>query len=164
MAPNISSLRHGAARIALTLVVSAMAATPASAQQAGAANQQRFLGKWKLDPARSKYLHAADVKSNQWRLYEPDGNRVKVSWGNESGPSGTYSAKCDRSVESASVGNIRCWQANLNVIEGEQLDSNDPLHTHYRRVLSHKGKIMSIIWYADAKRRRVLDRFVYTKQ
>jgi hypothetical protein len=129
------------------------------------AHQQNFFGKWTLDEGRSRVLHPADdFKSQQWRSYEPDGDRVKVSWGNAGGQLGTYSAKCDGTMEAAGVGKIRCWQKNANVVEGEQLDPNDTVHRYYRRLVSHDGKAMSITWYEDPLRRRATDCLQYTKR
>jgi len=147
----------------LTVLLCFAATTPVCGQTARPAIQQKFFGKWKLEEARSQIAHPGESKAIQWRLYEPDGDRVKVAWGNGEGQLGAYAAKCDGSVESAASGNIRCWQAGKNTIEGEQLDSSDQLHRYYRRVLSSHGKIMSIIWFSDAKRRQQLDRFVFTK-
>jgi len=75
-----------------------------------------------------------------------------------------YSGNCDRSIERAGKSQIRCWQTSPNIVEGEQLDINDPEHKYYRRVLSDDAKTLTITWYADAKRRNALDRFVYAKQ
>lgn len=127
-------------------------------------NQQNFFGKWKLDESRSKAANPSHLKVNTWRLYQPDGNAVRVSWGNANGEVGAYSAKCDRSLESSSQSKIRCWQTGPYVVEGQQFDVNDRLHTYYRRSLFDNGKSMSITWYADAKRRHTLDQFVYRKQ
>jgi len=127
--------------------------------------QQNFFGRWKLDEARSRVLHSSDnLKSAQWRSYEPDGDRVRVSWGSESGQSGTYSAKCDGTIEAAVVGKIRCWQKNASVMEGEQLDPSDTVHRYYSRVVSHDGRTMIITWYEDPGRRRATDRIQYTKE
>jgi hypothetical protein len=136
-------------------------ASAASGQSQSA--QQNFLGKWKLDTALCKIAHPNETGNVQWRAYEPDGDRVKVSWGNAAGLAGTYSAKCDGTLEPTSAGQIRCRQAGANKINGEQIDAADPLHRFYSRIISSRGKVMSIIWYADEKRHRALDRFVYTK-
>jgi hypothetical protein len=147
----------------LTTLLCVVGATPAFGQAADPVIRQGFFGKWKLDTAKSKIAHSGDDKSIQWRSYEPDGDRVKVAWGSGEGQLGTYSAKCDGTLEQASNGQIRCRQAGSNKIEGEQVDTSDSLHRFYRRTLSSRGKIMTIIWYADEKRRHALDRFVYTK-
>ena len=147
----------------LTVLLCFAVTTPARAQTARPAIQQKFFGKWKLEETLSRIAHPGEFKAIQWRSYEPDGDRVKVAWGNGEGQLGTYSAKCDGSLESAASGDIRCWQAGKNAIDGEQLDSNDSLHRFYRRLLSSDGKTMSIIWFSDAKRRHALDRFVFTK-
>ena len=115
-----------------------------------------------LSTTKSKIVHPdEDARSIQWCTYAADGDRVKVAWGNAEGERGTYTAKCDGSLESSGSTNIRCWQAGSNVVEGEQL--SDPKHRYYRRILSSNGKVMSIIWYDDASRRHATDRFVYTK-
>jgi len=140
-----------------------LALTFAAAQTAGPAVQRPFFGKWKLKPGDTK-LHAGDdSKSLQWRIYEPDGDRVRVSWGNGDKRAGTYSAKCDGTPETITSGKIRCWQAGSNMIEGEQLDESDKTHRYYRRSISPNGKSMTITWYSDANRKLETDRFVYTK-
>jgi hypothetical protein len=106
----------------------------------GQSAQQKFLGKWKLDTALSKIAHPNETGNIQWRAYEPDGDRVKVSWGNAAGLAGTYSAKCDGTLEPTSAGQIRCRQAGANKINGEQLDSADPLHRFYSRILSSTAR------------------------
>lgn len=138
--------------------------TFATAQTAGPTAQWPFFGKWKLKPGDTKLNHVGDdPKSLQWRTYEPDGDRVRVSWGNGDKPAGTYSAKCDGTPEPITSGKIRCWLAGPNIIDGEQLNESDTTHRYYRRTVSAKGKIMTITWYADANRKRETDRFVYTK-
>jgi hypothetical protein len=160
----MTSLVRNVVLMALTVMLCIVETIPAHGRAVRPATQQKFFGKWKLDKAQSRIAHPGDDdKSIQWRSYQPDGDRVKVAWGDGDGERGTYSAKCDGTVESAQAGNIRCRPAGSNTIEGEQLNNNDPLHRYYRRVLSSHGKIMSIIWYADAKRRRQTERFVYTK-
>jgi hypothetical protein len=127
------------------------------------ANQQKFLGKWKLNKAQSKMTHVGDNdKSIQWRSYQRDGARVKVSWGNSEGQVGTYSAKCDNTLEPTSSGRIRCRQVAPDTIEGEQLSNTDKVHRYYRRAVSPDGKTMTITWYADPKRSQETDQFVYT--
>lgn len=128
-------------------------------------DQKNFLGMWKLHEAQSKMTHSGDEdKSLQWRSYERNGDRVKVSWGQADGRVvGTYSAKCDNTEESTSFGHIRCRQVGSDTIEGEQSNTTDKVHRYYRRVVSADGKTMTITWYADAARRRETDRFVYMK-
>jgi hypothetical protein len=104
-----------------------------------------------------------DDKSNQWRSYERDSDRVKVSWGNAERKVGTYSAKCDNTLEATGFGYIRCRQVALDTIEGEQFDKTDTVHVYYRRVVSPDGKTLTISWYEEAKRSREADRFIYTK-
>ena len=154
----------GLGTLALTGWMALVCAGPAIGQTARSANQEKFFGKWKLDMAQSKVAHAADEKLDQWRTYEPDGDRVKVAWGSGQGPLGTYSAKCDGTLEdSAGPAHVRCKQVALDKIDGEQLDDSDPAHRYYSRVVSRDGKTLSIIWFADAKRRHPTDRLVYTK-
>jgi hypothetical protein len=63
-------------------------------QGAGAVAQQKFFDMWKLNRAESKMTHAGDAdQSVAWRSYEPDGDQVRVSWGNDKGEVGSYSAK-----------------------------------------------------------------------
>jgi hypothetical protein len=150
-------------KLAPVLFVLLCIAVPVLAQTSPPAAQQKFFGRWKLDTALSKIAHPGDSGSILWRSYAADGDQVKVAWGNVEGEAGSYSARCDGSLEPSNVGKIRCHQAGSNQIDGEQLDSNDPLHRYYRRMLSSRGKIMSIIWYTDEKRRHALDRFVYTR-
>jgi len=150
-------------RPVLFLAFAALLCIGFAASASGQSAQQKFLGKWKLDTALSKIAHPNETGNVQWRAYEPDGDRDKVSWGNAAGLAGTYSAKCDGTLEPTSAGQIRCRQTGANKINGEQLDNNDRLHHFYSRIVSSHGKVMSIIWYADEKRHRALDRFVYTK-
>lgn len=91
-------------------------------QGAAAVAQQKFFGMWKLNRAESKMTHAGDTdQSVAWRSYEPDGDRVRVSWGNDKGKVGSYSAKCNGNPEPARSVNIRCRQVASGVIEGEQM-------------------------------------------
>jgi hypothetical protein len=141
-----------------------IAFTPAASQVSVASADQRFFGKWVLNEAQSQISHTGDdYKSVQWRRYEPDGDRVKVSWGNSAGQIGTYSARCDRAIEPAASGRIRCWRTESGDIEGEQLDPSDKVHRYYRRAVSSDGKTLTIVWYTDAKRRHEIERWVYTK-
>ena len=144
-------------------ILLAAGAALAAAQAGGPANQERFLGKWKLEISRSKAIHADELQSGEWRSYEQDGDRVKVSFGDAGGRLGSYSAKCDGSLETGASGKLRCWQKDLNTMEGEQLDPNDSTHRYYRRVLSRDGKTLSILWFRDALRSKLFERLVYTR-
>ena len=157
-----STIRH--LLLSVPALLFCLSTTPqALAQDTHASIQQKFFGKWKLDLTKSKIAHPGDDRSIQWRSYAPDGDRVKVAWGNDKGEAGSYSAKCDGTIEALSSGNIRCRPAGPAKIDGEQLDTSDALHRYYRRMLSSHEKIMSIVWYTDEKRRHPMDRFVYTK-
>jgi hypothetical protein len=160
MPGNTKARQHGRVDRTLIVLIWSIGTTCANCQ----ASQQNFFGRWMLDEARSRVLHSSDLKRQQWRSYEPDGDRVKVSWENAGGQLGTYSAKCDGTVEAAAAGKIRCWQKNANVIEGEQLDPNDTVHRYYSRVVSHDRRTMVITWYEDPSRRRAIDRIQYTKE
>ncbi|HYZ87588.1 MAG TPA: hypothetical protein VE621_24445 [Bryobacteraceae bacterium] len=164
----ISWQRHavfsGVILTSLVLPIGDAQTTSAPKRAGGPAVQQKFFGQWKLNESKSNFTHAGDHKGLQWRSYEPDGDRVKVSWGDEERRDRSYSAKCDGTIEPAASGDIRCWQAGPNTIEGEQLSKSDALHRYYRRTVSTDGKSMTITWYSDATRKRPTDRFVYDKQ
>src|SRR5262249_11807630 len=152
------------APMSVYVLLFAAAALTASAQtRSEPAHQEKFLGKWMLDRAASKVRHAADLTRMEWRSYAADGDAVKVAWGKGSGEQGSYSARCDGSLEPGSGGKIRCWQTDAGTLEGEQLASSDKTHRYYRRSVSADGRTLTITWYSDAKRTRPIDTFVFTR-
>jgi hypothetical protein len=74
-----------------------------------------------------------------------------------------YSARCDGSTEASSPGKIRCRDVDRNAIDGEQLDNNDKVHRYYRRTVSEDGRMLTIAWFSDARRTKLIERFVYRK-
>jgi hypothetical protein len=144
-------------------VLTAAAACAAAQSKSEPAHQEHFFGKWMLDRAASKAKHVADMVRMEWRTYAADGAAVRVAWGQGPGERGSYSARCDGSLETDGQGKIRCWQTDANTLEGEQLDSTDKTHHYYRRGVSADGRILTITWFSDAKRRKAMESFVYTK-
>jgi hypothetical protein len=129
------------------------------------ADQKLFVGSWRLNPEKSHAAHREDPFSNKlWRSYEQDGDRVRASWGDEKGESGSYWAKCTGRPEKVLEGqSIRCWQTSPRVIEGEQLGRSDGKHRYVRREVSPDGSSMTITWFDDEKRTVPTDRFVFDR-
>src|SRR5262249_30875095 len=92
------------------ILVATMTLSSGIAQTRVPADQQKFFGKWTLSEPETKKIHPNRDGVSDWRSYEPDGDRVKVSWGTGNTQTGTYSAKCDGIVEPISTGKIRCQQ------------------------------------------------------
>jgi hypothetical protein len=145
------------------LLFAAAALSAAAQTKTEPAHQEKFFGKWMLDRAASQVKHGAELLKMEWRTYAANGSAVRVAWGKGPDEQGTYSARCDGSLESDSQGKIRCWQTDAQTLEGEQIDRTDKTHRYYRRVVAADGRTMTITWFTDAKRTKTLDTFVYTK-
>lgn len=148
--------------IVLLLFVSCWGVRRADAQ---AADQKLFVGTWRMNAEKSQRAHREDVFSRQlWRSYEQDGDRVRASWGDEKGESGSYWARCTGRPEKVLEGqSIRCWQTSPRVVEGEQLGKTDGKHRYSRREVSADGSSMTITWFDDEKRTVPTDRFVFDR-
>lgn len=143
---------------------------PAKAQQAtNSKATDPFIGKWQLNVPRSKIspAHRDEQYKSSTRTYEADRDKIKVSWvvdlGKEHPYTGSYSAKCDGTLETADGNNkIQCRYVKPDVIEGE-LTSDDSSHRYYKRELSADGKIMTLTWFADSMRKEPADILVFDR-
>jgi hypothetical protein len=132
--------------------------------QSGTARTGRdpVLGKWKLDPKKSRFLDPKDRIVAMTRVYSMDGDKIKVWWDSHpvSGKASTrsFSAKCDGAVEPAyDAVQVNCTYKNRSWVDGEIIDENDPGHRYYSQVVGLDGKTMKIIWFADPERKRLKD-------
>jgi hypothetical protein len=143
---------------------------PAEAQQAtNSKTTDPFIGTWVLNVAKSKIAasHRDEHYKSSTRTYEPDGDKIKVSWvadlGEEHPNTGSYSSRCDGTLETANGNNkIRCHYVKADVIEGEFI-SDDSSHRYYRRELSADGKVMTLTWFADSMRKEPADILVFDR-
>ncbi|MDZ4801029.1 MAG: hypothetical protein SGI92_22960 [Bryobacteraceae bacterium] len=150
-------------RILFAIVLFSLSAVMAAEDKA--ADQKQFLGRWRMNVEKSRAAHRDDVVGDRlWRSYERDGDRVRAAWGDETGETGSYWAKCTGRPEKVLEGmSIRCWQGASMVIEGEQLGKGDGKHKYSRREVSADGSTMTLTWFEDEKRTVVSDRFVFER-
>jgi hypothetical protein len=134
---------------------------------AGAAPQDAALGRWRLSPGLSRFLSPKDHVTSMTRTYERDGDKIKETWSG-SGPggkslSGFYSAKCDGTQEQSGEVQVTCTRVSHRRVDGEIIFSRDPDHRYYTRQVMPDNKMMKIIWYKDADRKKWTEILVFNR-
>jgi hypothetical protein len=166
----VNHLANSAFSILLCFGFIASIVGPAKAQQAtNSKATDPFIGTWQLNVPRSKIspAHRDEQYKSYKRTYEADRDKIKVSWdmdlGKEHPNTGSYSAKCDGTRETANGNDkIQCHYVKPDVIEGEVI-GDDSLHRYYKRELSADGKIMTLTWFADSMRKEPADILVFDR-
>jgi hypothetical protein len=134
---------------------------------AAAQSGDPILGRWTLS-AKSRFIDRKDRVTSMSRIYQRDGDKIKVSWkgtmANGKSLSGSYSAKCDGTTEAISDNaQIQCQHVNRRRVDGEITNSADPDHRYFTQQVDADGKTMNLIWYKDADRKQVKEVLMFNR-
>jgi hypothetical protein len=157
--------------VAAVTLLNLLLCHPAPAQRQRTALPPRpaddpFVGTWRLNLYKSR-LGPGDRTVDDERTYNRYHDSVIVDWvQNLDGRKahGSYAFKCDgKSAELPNRAVLACRYAQPSMVDGEVHDPHNPGYVYFRRTVSADGKMLTIIWYSDAGRTRVVTTRVYDR-